>query len=216
MGLLVGAISGSVFSLAHGLWGAGPAAALALILAVVMTGAFHEDGLADVCDGFGGGYTPERVLEIMKDSRVGAFGAIGSVLSLLLQWTLVANLAPAGGEAVLALICAHALSRALALSVCLRLPYRRDTGPGLAKPVASGLQPQQVWAGLLIGGLPVGVYALAFSALRAGLAVLLAVLLAEVLVRWFRRRIGGYTGDCLGATQQIGFIALLLGLSAQV
>ena len=117
VGIGIGLVTGLVFELAC--LGFGPliAAVLALACGVLLTGAFHEDGFADVCDGFGGGYTKERVLEIMKDSRVGAFGAIGIGLLLLLQAAALAGTAPQPGVGLMALVSAHAFSRALALLV---------------------------------------------------------------------------------------------------
>jgi adenosylcobinamide-GDP ribazoletransferase len=116
-------------------WPRGSAAPVAVIVSTAIgiyaTGAFHEDGFADMCDGFGGGMTPERVLEIMKDSRIGAYGAIGTICMLALKLTTLAMLPPLA--AIGALLVAHPLSRLMATSLIWRLDYARE---GKAKPLA--------------------------------------------------------------------------------
>lgn len=209
VGLGIGLATGVVFALAAIAFGALVAAVLALGFGVLLTGAFHEDGFADACDGFGGGYTRERVLEIMKDSRVGAFGSIGIGLLLLLQAVALASAL----HGFVALLCAHALSRALALVVAWWLPYVRDAADSKVKPVVSALGGPPVAAALLIASLPLAAAAWWLSPLQALAAAMLAVLGTLWCARLFRRRIGGYTGDCLGAVQQVAFTAVLLGFA---
>jgi adenosylcobinamide-GDP ribazoletransferase len=206
LGAAIGAAVASVWWLTARIWPSGVAAGLAVAAGLLLTGALHEDGFADICDGLGGGRTRERALEIMRDSRVGAFGAIGVVMLLGLKWQAMTAM-PA---AVLpgALIAAHALSRGSLPLLMLILPYARTQG-GAAQHMA--VRP---------GG------RLACAAILSLLPLLLlpraawpACLVASALV-WcgcyllFRRRLGGYTGDCLGAAQQLCEAAILLACLA--
>lgn len=206
VGWIVGGVAAAVWWLATPLWSPGVASALSLAATVVLTGAMHEDGFADVCDGFGGGYTKERVLEIMHDSRVGAFGAIGAVIMLLLKWQTVAALPFA--LAPMALVAGHVVSRAVSTTLMTTLSYVRPESVK-AKPLATELR----------GGRLVWVVGTALAALALlppqtwwALAVMLVVRL--VLARWFAVRVGGYTGDCLGAAQQVSEVVFYLTVIA--
>jgi adenosylcobinamide-GDP ribazoletransferase len=213
VGCLVGAFSGLVLIVAGALWPPGVAAGLALAAGVWMTGAFHEDGLADSCDGFGGGWEPARILEIMKDSRVGSYATVGVVLVLGLKWQLLALLlqqAPTPSEVLLAMVAAHALSRWAVLLVMARLDYVREDALSKSRPLA---QTRPTTAALVLASavtaLPV--LCLGWRGLLIGLAALSVHGLA---VRFLRRRLGGYVGDALGATQQLAELAVLLALLA--
>ena len=207
------------------------AAALGTAWSVWLTGAFHEDGLADVADGLGGSYDRERALIIMKDSRVGAFGAIAVVLALLSKVALLALLGAVGALWMcLALMAAHVVSRTWPLIIIRWLPHVGDDAGSKSKPLAD-----QISTGSLLLAVSWCVGALALSAWVAALvlsgtdvqllatAQLLPVLkvlacgglasaLAFVyLLRLFARRLQGFTGDCLGSTQQVCEIAFYLG-----
>ncbi|GGC10764.1 adenosylcobinamide-GDP ribazoletransferase [Oxalicibacterium flavum] len=210
VGLVVGLLLALVYILATLLWPQAVAVLLSMVAGLLLTGAFHEDGFADTCDGFGGGSTPERVLEIMKDSRIGAYGAIGIMLMLGLKATTLATLPPA--TVVAALVLAHPLSRLCAVSLIWRMAYVRDEGK--SKPIAERMSSREfgiaavtvVPALLLVlvsGWIP-------FDGIVVG--VLLAAGAMFWMARMFRRRIGGYTGDCLGAVQQIAELAFYLGV----
>lgn len=206
VGWLVGAVAAGVWWAAAQVWPPAVASGLSLVATLLLTGAFHEDGFADVCDGFGGGYTKERVLEIMRDSRVGAFGAIGVVVMLGLKWQVVAALPVGAGVATL--FAGHALSRAAAVSLMAMLPYVREESIK-AKPLATELSGGRLVTALVCGLAPlVGLPARCAWSL-AGVAVVW-----WWLARWFRRRIGGYTGDCLGAAQQVTEVVFYLGVTA--
>lgn len=206
VGWLVGGVAAGVWWLTAKVSPPAIASGLSLTATILLTGAMHEDGLADVCDGFGGGTTKEKILSIMQDSRVGAFGLIGVVLILGLKWQTVAALPASLIPA--ALVAGHALSRAAAISLMASLGYVRE-GPSKARALTSRL-----------GGVPL----LAVVVLGAGSLLLLprpfwwaalpVVALRFVSAAWFRRRIGGYTGDCLGAVQQIGELFFLLTVGA--
>lgn len=205
VGGLVGGVGALVWWLAMQVWPPLVASGLSLAATLVLTGAFHEDGWADVCDGFGGGYTRERVMEIMRDSRIGAFGAIGLVVMLGLKWQAVAALPLALAPAVI--VAAHVLSRALAATLMTTLTYAQETGK--SKPLATELR-----GGRLALVLGTGLAALALLPPRMWWVVLALAVVRLVLARWFHRRIGGYTGDCLGATQQVGELAVYLTVLA--
>jgi adenosylcobinamide-GDP ribazoletransferase len=221
VGVLIGLINVAVWWLASLRLPASVSIGLMLAASVVLTGALHEDGFADACDGFGGGTTPDRVLAIMKDSRIGAYGAIGVVLLLGLKWTALAALP--GALFPLIVIAAHSMSRWCAIGLIWRLAYVRADGEAKAKPFAGSLSgPAWALSGL-IGVAGIAPLAVAWARWSGGdtgpafgAAVLgggaagatLAVLLAAT---YFRRRIGGYTGDCLGAAQQLAELAFLLG-----
>ncbi|GLK75104.1 adenosylcobinamide-GDP ribazoletransferase [Methylopila jiangsuensis] len=206
-GVVVGAVSGATLALALGV-GLTPLAgsAFATAAAVALCGALHEDAIADVADGFGGGRTREQKLAIMRDSAVGSYGAAALALALILRVALIAGLAEAQGpSAGLALVAAAALARPLALAPTRLLPPARTDGaghaarPSLAAVLAGcGLGAA---AALLAGGLAGGLVAI----LLAGLAVLGLSALS-------RRQIGGVTGDVCGAAAQVAEIAALAGL----
>ena len=202
------AVAASIAHLVASAAGLSPevAAALALATAMLVTGCLHEDGLSDVADGFGGGRTRERKLEIMRDSRIGAYGASALLMSALLRWSALAQL----GNPFLVfcgLVAAHAASRAL-LPAFMHLmhPARAD---GLAATAGSA-SADAAYVALAIGA--VALLALGFSGLVAA-----AILLAFVFFG-FRalcmREIGGQTGDALGGLQQLGEIAVLLVAAA--
>lgn len=211
---LVGWLVGAVSALTA--WAAAlflpplPALLLALIAGVLVTGALHEDGFADVCDGFGGGTTRERVLEIMRDSRIGVYGALGTGLLLALKLSCLAALP--GGGLVLALLAGHPLSRTLAAGLMWRFDYAQSAGK--AAPVARRISGGEFLFAVSCGLLPAGalgfLHLLAWQALLVG--SVLALVLALYLARMFLRRIGGYTGDCLGAVQQLSETGFYLGL----
>jgi adenosylcobinamide-GDP ribazoletransferase len=214
VGWVVGAATAAVYWLAGLLWPPLVAAVLATIAGILLTGAFHEDGLADVCDGFGGGTSTERVLEIMKDSRLGAYGAIGIGLALLLKCSLLGSMPHA--TAVLALLLAHPLSRLYAVALIWRLPYARHEGK--AKPLAQQMSGCGFAFALLSVLLPVAAILVwqrdASLAWHLGLGLVLAFLLSLKMARLYLRRLGGFTGDCLGAVQQLAELACYLGLAA--
>jgi adenosylcobinamide-GDP ribazoletransferase len=179
--------------------------ALAFTATAWLTGAFHEDGLADTVDGLGGGYTRERALEIMKDSRIGTYGALALVLCTTVK---LAALAAAPAALPWALVAGHALSRWLAVTIIATQDYVRDDDSARAKPLSHAIGAPGLAIATLCGLLPL---ALLGPAALAGLA-------AAAVARWrlaalFRGRLGGYTGDCLGATQQVCEAAFYVGLA---
>jgi adenosylcobinamide-GDP ribazoletransferase len=212
VGLVVGSIAAGVYAAAALIFPAPVAAVLSTIATIYATGAFHEDGFADTCDGLGGGMTRERVLEIMKDSRVGAYGAIGIVCMLAAKCTALAMLPPA--SAIGALLLAHPLSRLAATSLIWRMEYARAEGK--AKPLAERMTTSEFGiACATVAIVAMGLFTYGALDLRAILAAVLAGALATWwLARKFAHRIGGYTGDCLGAVQQLAEAVIYLAVLA--
>jgi adenosylcobinamide-GDP ribazoletransferase len=191
------------------------AAVLSTAFSVWLTGAFHEDGLADTADGLGGAVSRERALDIMKDSRIGSYGAIALVLALLTKVALLGLLAQAGGArlAALALFAAHVTSRLMPLLVIRTLPHVGDTPQSKSKPLAESIGTRGLVAGLLWW---VPAMALA-GGLAPGAPWLPAVLGALAGLAWMwrllRQRLQGFTGDGLGATQQLSELLFYLGMA---
>jgi len=185
---------------------AGAASALGLAAMIVVTGAMHEDGLADTADGLWGGWDRDRRLEIMKDSRIGAYGVIALILSLLARWSLLAALIGAG--TVLAPVIAAAMLSRVPMILLMALMDPARPG-GLAQQVG---QPPLA-AALIAAGLAL-IAALILSGWGAIWALGLALLLALGLARIAQAKIGGQTGDILGTSQQVSEIAALAVLTA--
>jgi adenosylcobinamide-GDP ribazoletransferase len=181
-----------------------PAASLAVVAGIALTGAFHEDGLGDTADAFGGHHDRDATVRILKDPRLGTFGVLAVAASLLLRVGAVAALAPAA--ALAALPAAHALSRAVAVATMTALPAAGDTGLGATYVLA--LSRRRALTGAA-AGLALALALLGVAALWAAAAAALA---AFLLGRLAVRRIGGVTGDVLGAIQQLGEILVLLAL----
>jgi adenosylcobinamide-GDP ribazoletransferase len=222
--LLLAALPGNTFSPLV-------AAALGTALGVLMTGAFHEDGLADVFDGLGGSPDRDRALIIMKDSRVGAFGAIAVMLVLLTKVALLALLGSVSGTLMcVALFLAHVVSRSWPLLLIRLMPHVGDAAGSKSKPLADQISAKSLLTSFLwfFGALAGVIYALEYSTLIAidmdGFALLPALATALALSalawgmmgRWFWRRLRGFTGDCLGATQQVCELAFYLGLAVSL
>lgn len=204
VGALVGGLGAVVYLAALRVFPASIAVLLSMAATLGATGAFHEDGLADCCDAFGGGATRDDVLRIMRDPRIGAFGAIGLVVALALKWQTLAALPPL--TAAWLMLASHAASRAIAASYLVTLDYARTEGK--AKPVAERMSPR-AFAFVAASGLPW----LFWPNWRAGaFALAVAIVLRALLARWFVRRIGGYTGDCLGFAQQVSELAIYLAV----
>jgi len=207
-GAVIGALAGGVGALALAIGLPAPlAAGLALAMGPILTGAMHEDGLADSADGLWGGWTPERRLEIMKDSHIGSYGVIALVLSLGLRWVALALLFQAGHGGASLLIGIAALSRLPMVALAHRLPFARPGGLS-ARVGAPGVTTLAIAAFVAV--------LIAISCLGvATVPVLLAISATTFAVgAMAQAKIGGQTGDILGAAQQLGEIAALITLSA--
>jgi adenosylcobinamide-GDP ribazoletransferase len=210
IGILIGAIGAGVTELMALALPIGVAVLLGMAATILATGAFHEDGFADSCDGFGGGWDKAQVLAIMKDSRVGSYATLGVGLMLLAKWNGLVELDAAFGPPLLAiaLVAGHAVSRLASTLLIFFLEYARDDDSSKSKPLAQRMAPHELAIAATIGLAPCLLLP-PIDALVALAAVALAALLAA---RYFVRRIGGYTGDCLGAVQQVCELAFYLGL----
>ena len=195
-------------------WSALVAAVACTVATVLMTGGFHEDGLADVADGLGGSYDRERALDIMKDSRVGAFGAMALQLGLLGKVALLAWLGQASLPLALsALLLGHVLSRLWPLWLVRTLPHVGDTARSKSKPLADQITGPALSAALLWCLPPALLVAMWQGLGVVGAGVVAGALGLAWMGRLFARRLQGFTGDCLGATQQVCEIATYLGMA---
>lgn len=210
VGQVVGAICAAVLIAAAQLWSPWIAALLAVAAGVVLTGGFHEDGLADTADGLGGGLTRARRLEIMKDSRLGSYGALALGLTLALKVAALALLTAASPLlGAVALLAAHGLGRAAAVGAMALMPYGGD--PGMAK---EGRPDRAAPASVLIAW-AIALWPLLWLSPGAGAVGLVAGLIAAAVPAWLAwRLIGGRTGDVLGAVEQAFEIGFLLGVAA--
>ena len=207
-GWLVGGWAALVYAVAACWWPPLVASLISLGATLLLTGALHEDGWADVCDGLGGGHTRERALAIMQDSHIGAFGVIGLIVALGLKITLLPALG--GAHFILSVVAAHSLSRASAAALMAGLPYARPEGTASkSRSLVCALSPARlIWVGVLglapLAGLP-----------RSAWLVVPVVVVAHLGYRfWLRQRLGGYTGDCLGACQVGTELVVYLTLAA--
>lgn len=214
VGIVVAVCTIVVYAIASLLWTQSIAVLLSTVAGIYLTGAFHEDGFADTCDGFGGGTSTDHVFEIMKDSRIGAYGAIGIGLMLALKWMTLSSLPSL--VVVAALLIAHPLSRLAAISLVWRMHYAKANGK--AKPMAQQMSSREFCIAALAVLLPIVLVCLTDLMRWQGIVggVLLAALASFWLAKLFKRRIGGYTGDCLGAVQQLAEVSFYLGALAVI
>ncbi|MEC7546230.1 MAG: adenosylcobinamide-GDP ribazoletransferase [Pseudomonadota bacterium] len=206
VGWLIGLICGAVLWVFMLVFPQDVAVLLAMIISLLLTGCFHEDGLADTCDGLGGGWTTEQKLRIMKDSRVGTYGAAALWVSLTLKFVLLSQLL----EPVLALIIAHPLSRIIPTLFIAVMPYVSDSDTSKAKPLAESGS----WVDTAIA---VGIGSVALLLVpvgSGGVGMLLAVLFVVGVLSFLflKKQLGGFTGDALGAVQQVSELALYLAM----
>lgn len=219
---VVGAIIGGggtlVMWAAGQLWPAALAALLAVSFTVWLTGAFHEDGLSDTFDALGGAVTREKALAILKDPRIGSYGAIALILVTAARLGPLAVLLQEGtARAAAALLLAHVLGRVAPVAVMARLPYAGDIEHAKAKPLATSVRPINLWIALGWGVLATFAVALVSPGPARSLGALAAALaVAWAMVSWLRRRLGGYSGDTLGATEQLAEVAVLWTWAAQI
>ena len=211
VGWVVGLVGAAVFLAAVRILPTSLAVVLGMAATIRLTGAFHEDGWADAWDGLGGGWDKAQALAIMKDSRIGSYGTIALVLVLLAKALALIELAARGPAwAALALVVAHPLSRLASTSLIHHLKYVREDESAKSKPLARQLRGAEFAIAAASGMAPL-IFLPLWSAACALVAAGLVTLYAS---RLFRRRLGGYTGDCLGAAQQGAELAIYLGILA--
>ncbi len=216
MGWIVGGISALTLILCNQVLSIDLSILASIIAGILATGAFHEDGFADVCDAFGGGWTKQKILDIMKDSRLGTFGVAGLLLILatkfLLLKELATNILKMDSSPYLTfigvIVIAHALSRLMSVIIIQTSTYVFAEDKTKSKPLASHkLSLTEMFTAILFTIIP-------FSFLHiVALIIVIPTLLAAILMsRYFKKWIGGYTGDCLGAIQQITELVCYLTL----
>jgi adenosylcobinamide-GDP ribazoletransferase len=205
VGVLIGGLTAVVFLLCNQILPTESAIILSMISSILLTGCFHEDGLADTCDGLGGGWTQEQTLSIMHDSRLGSYGATALVLALLLKYQSLSHIPLIWLP--WCLIAAHSLSRFAAILIMVTQDYVRVEGK--AKPMASQLTSTEL--------LTASLFVIPVLGLNPG-ATLYGIIPVTLVWLYFsaklKKRLGGYTGDCLGAMQQLTELAFYLGVTA--
>lgn len=214
-GAVIGAAGAVVLWAAQALWPPGVAAVLAVAATAWLTAAFHEDGLADTFDALLGTAGRVQALAIMKDSRIGSYGATALILVLGLRTALLAALLAHGWQfAAAALVASHVLARAAAVALMVLLPYAGDAEHAKAKPLARAVARRDAVVAAGWCGVPLALFWAWGPAGHAAAAAIAAAAVVPAMRRWLDRRLGGYTGDTLGATEQLAEAAVLLTLVA--
>jgi adenosylcobinamide-GDP ribazoletransferase len=208
VGQLVGAICAGVFILAAQVWSGWIPAILAVLFGIFVTGAFHEDGLADTADGLGGGRDKAHRLSIMKDSRIGTYGSLALIMAILLK---IALLAEFNTQTIMLIFVASAGGgRALAVVVMHLFPYAGDIDAAKSKPVPDGVSRGECFIALVLGLWPLALLPMPQALLGLCVGIVVVILIAAAA----RRLVSGYTGDVLGAAVQLFEIGFLLGVTA--
>jgi adenosylcobinamide-GDP ribazoletransferase len=231
VGVLIGGCSALAFYLTATVFPIELALLISMFCSVLLTGAFHEDGWADVWDGFGGGWTVENKLNIMKDSRLGTYGAAALFFILMIKYQALLALADSAmvestmvdktitNEALsfevvsmlTILLLGHCLSRVLATSLIADMAYVSEDATSKVKPLAQALSSNSYLIVLATGAVVIA-FTLSFSV--AWKLVTILLITRWCLKRWFTQQLGGYTGDCLGAAQQLSEVVIYLALLA--
>lgn len=207
VGWLLGLIVGGIYSVSQHFFSENISIWLCILFSLVLTGAFHEDGLADTADGLGGGFTREKKLSIMKDSRIGTYGACALLMALIGKFILL----QATTHTLMCLAIAYALSRTTAVSLLFSMPIASDPSTEKTKPMAQTQSPCDKRM-LLLTALPV-IFLLDWRSCLLLAGLLIGVhYLAKI---YFQHHLQGVTGDCLGATQQVSELCIYLLLISQ-
>lgn len=197
VGFIIGMIAAGAYILMSLVCSHSVSVLISIITTIILTGAFHEDGFADTCDGFGGGQDKKQILTIMKDSRLGTYGAIGIFFILLAKFVLLLDIPLE--LIVLTIITGHTLSRAGVLITMFIYQYAYDNDEiSKSKPMAKSISIPGLLFGMFTGVLPLYLMGPSFT-----LGIIPIVITALLMGHYFKKRIDGYTGDCLGAIQQV-------------
>jgi len=206
VGILVGSIAALIYYLASFIFTPEIAIILSMISSVWTTGAFHEDGFADTCDGFGGGWTKEKILLIMKDSRLGTYGVIGLFSILVLKFSSIQALSSSNINIPLLIISGHAISRFIATILLYTQPYVRDIETSKIKPTTTQMSTKSLVISFFFGVLPL----FFFHNYWVFLCLFPLLITYWYLAHFFKKWIGGQTGDCAGALQQVAEVIFYL------
>lgn len=218
VGVGLGVILATLFYCLQFVFPASLCVLLTMALSILMTGAFHEDGWADVWDGFGGGWQVSQKLTIMKDSRLGTYGAAALIIILMMKYQSLILLSEQLNVILFAIIAGQCLSRVVATSLIINMDYVSEDATSKVKPLAMHLSKVSLFV-LLFSGMMLLVVALFLAVISwqsALLIIVILVLLRVVVMQWFKSQLGGYTGDCLGAAQQASELSIYLTLAAIV
>ncbi|MCK5029003.1 MAG: adenosylcobinamide-GDP ribazoletransferase [Bacteroidales bacterium] len=207
MGWIVGGFGALIFYASQFIFPISISVLLSMVSTILLTGAFHEDGLADSCDAFGGGWTKEKILEIMKDSRIGTYGTVGLILILLTKYFCLTSVTVE--QIPFVLFAGHALSRYSATGMIFFSEYARDDAKSKSKPIGKSLSSFDFLISLIFGSTPLLILSIFYSYWYL-LIILTIIPLIFFLKRYFEKWIGGFTGDGLGATQQISEVIFYL------
>lgn len=210
-GAVVGVVSASAYWVSSLLFSSNISIILSMVASILFTRAIHEDGFSDLCDGFGGGFTKDRVLEIMKDSSVGAFGAIGILLMLGLKFLSLGDIPET--LVIPTTIAAHSISRQMAISFIYTLDYARTDSSSKSKIILTKYTIKDLIINIICGWTPI------IWLIVEGNIISISVVIPLLLIRYylaylFKKRIDGYTGDTLGAAQQIFEVVIYLTIGA--
>jgi adenosylcobinamide-GDP ribazoletransferase len=216
VGTLIGLVSAAALLLASLVLGPAIAALIAVLASILITSGFHEDGLADTADGFGGGWTVEQRLTIMKDSRIGTYGTLALIFSIALRVAALAEMPAWTGAA--ALIASGAAGRGVVLPIIGWMKYAGNTSAMKVTYAPSSLRTGEIGFATIVVLLALAPLAAASTGFpfEALVGICCGVVLAVVIALWSRRLIGGYTGDVLGAIEQVFEIGFLLGVAAVI
>lgn len=180
---------------------------MALVSRVLLTGALHEDGLADFMDGFGGGTDKERILAIMKDSHIGTYGVLGLVFYFLLSFSLLSNFTPT--TACIVIIIADPLCKLISSQITRFLPYARTSETSKSKQVYDKISPKSFIISCICGLLPLGL----IPDLKWLAAIMFPTIVFIIMIQFLKKKIGGYTGDCCGATFLLCELSFYIGIA---
>jgi len=203
IGWVVGGFAAGIFYLAQLIFPLSIAILFSMISSIWLTGAFHEDGFADVCDGFWGGWTKEQKLNIMKDSRLGTYGAAGILMLLLTKFFMLSSIA--SQQLPLIIITGHVLSRLTPVLVIFSLDYVREDAQSKAKPVSKQIKVTDVLVAFCLAVASLSFYGYSMLLIIPGVFII-----NWGLGRYFVKQLGGYTGDCLGASQQLSEVFIYI------
>ncbi|WP_271764645.1 adenosylcobinamide-GDP ribazoletransferase [Aquimarina algiphila] len=208
IGIIVGSIGALIYYGASFLFSTEISLLLSILATVYATGAFHEDGFADVCDGFGGGWTKEKILLIMKDSRLGTYGTVGLLLILGVKFAALRETNTL--YIPLILISGHSLSRFIATTLIFTHPYVRDAEDSKAKPAAKSMTISMLIISSIFGIAPLFFFKNPWIFLT-----LIPMYVSKIFLAYkFKKWIGGQTGDCAGAVQQLSEVVFYLTIIA--
>jgi len=210
VGILIGGISAIGFFGSSYLFSSDISIVISMIISVWITGAFHEDGFADVCDGFGGGWTKEKILTIMKDSRLGTFGVAGLVFILGLKFLALYHLYQLSVNLIFVIISGHAISRFIATILLYTHEYVRDIDSSKIKPTTQQMSTKSLIISGVFGLLPLFL----FQKWVVFLTIIPLLITYWYMGRFFKKWIGGQTGDCAGALQQVAEVIFYLSILA--